>query len=355
MVAFQLLLAPNSQAGVKIYPRMLDNMGHNYSSDQLLCLIKIYSQAIDILNLEKHGTNNESPLLRALYSTFLISSLEDDPDSDEESVFKNYKHSYKVISVDSVLAREMLALQQGMDAVQMNELVAQKLLELRPKFFMVSNFKNAFVNQYKEFVAQFAQKHAYFFDRTENAFFLDMDAQFLMVPKNWTTKLLVVRLLNLCMSLASELKQVVSAEVAGELEVTMEDQIRVKMKEVQVFGRLQRQAKVSHDLHQAYTQVIANQSHQQFRQLSRKEDFRSLLSTYWQKPQFTDIKYFYNQNYDQNDARTLEFIENRLYMAFDFGICHQRLPIVDGKNEILLAAFKKFQSIVTWEDIEPHN
>ena len=63
----------------------------------------------------------------------------------EEGVFKNYKHGYDVVAADSALVREVLALQQGMDAVQVNEFVAQKLVELRPKYFMVSNFKSAFV------------------------------------------------------------------------------------------------------------------------------------------------------------------------------------------------------------------
>lgn len=102
-----------------------------------------------------------------------------------------------------------------MDSVQLNEFIGQKLVELRPKYFMVNNFKNAFINQYKEFVTQFNQKHAYFFDKTENAFFLDMDAQFLMIPKNWTTKLLIVRLLNICMSLAFEIRRLTYHEIKG--------------------------------------------------------------------------------------------------------------------------------------------
>lgn len=108
-------------------------------------------------------------------------------------------------------------------------------MELRPKYFMVNNFKNAFINQYKEFVSQFNQKHAYFFDKTENAFFLDMDSQFLMIPKNWTTKLLIVKLLSICMSLAHELRSITKYEILGQNEsgeLSIEQQIQIEMKDV---------------------------------------------------------------------------------------------------------------------------
>ena len=33
-----------------------------------------------------------------------------------------------------------------------------------------------------------------------------MDAQFIMVPQNWVTKLIIIKLLSMCISLANELK-----------------------------------------------------------------------------------------------------------------------------------------------------
>ena len=77
-----------------------------------------------------------------------------------------------------------------------------------------------------------------------------------MVPKNWTAKLIVVRLLNLCVSLAAELRRASAAELPVDLDAPLDEQMRAKMQEVHVFGRVQRQAKASHELHQAYTQVI---------------------------------------------------------------------------------------------------
>ena len=35
--------------------------------------------------------------------------------------------------------------------MQSNEFMAEKLLELRPKYFMIKNFRSAFIKQYKDF------------------------------------------------------------------------------------------------------------------------------------------------------------------------------------------------------------
>ena len=61
------------------------------------------------------------------------------------------------------------------------------------------------MKEYKDFVAQFHQKKAFMQDR-QSCFVVDMDSQFLMVPKVWVHKLLIIRLMNLCISLTSELR-----------------------------------------------------------------------------------------------------------------------------------------------------
>ena len=37
----------------------------------------------------------------------------------------------------------------------------------------------------------------------------------------------------------------------------------------------------------------------QYKQLYKKEDFRILLKTHWQKPNFSQIKYFYNEDQEE--------------------------------------------------------
>ena len=72
------------------------------------------------------------------------------------------------------------------------------------------------------------------FDKTESAFIFDMDAQFLMVPKSWVQKLLTIKLLNLCVSLATELKQV----TINNSSSTFEDELNQKIQEVSIFSRV---------------------------------------------------------------------------------------------------------------------
>lgn len=95
---------------------MLSDIRKNNDSSSLYHLIKIYSQAIDILNLEK-VESKQSHLLDALYSTFLISPLDDEDCDADESVFKHYKCNYNIMGVNSLLSLDVLNLQQMMDAV----------------------------------------------------------------------------------------------------------------------------------------------------------------------------------------------------------------------------------------------
>lgn len=49
------------------------------------------------------------------------------------------------MNVNSPLIKEVLTLQQSFDAIHINEFMTNKLLELRPKYFSLANFKSAFV------------------------------------------------------------------------------------------------------------------------------------------------------------------------------------------------------------------
>ena len=114
------------------------------------------------------------------------------------------------MSVHSPLLKDISTVQSSMDAFQTNIFLARKLTELRPRYFQLKNFKTAFMKEYKDFVAQFDQKKAYLNQNNEKGnqagcFIIDMDAQFMMVPKTWIHKLLIIKLLNLCVSLAHEL------------------------------------------------------------------------------------------------------------------------------------------------------
>lgn len=45
-----------------------------------------------------------------------------------------------------------------------------------------------------------------------------MDARFLMVPKTWVTKILILKLLNLSLSLANQLSMMNWSKKAGEAD-----------------------------------------------------------------------------------------------------------------------------------------
>ena len=40
----------------------------------------------------------------------------------------------------------------------------------------------------------------------QSCFIQDMDANFVVVPKNWVNKLIIMKLMNLCISLANEMR-----------------------------------------------------------------------------------------------------------------------------------------------------
>lgn len=79
-----------------------------------------------------------------------------------------------------------------------------------------------------------------------------------------------------------------------------------------------------------------------YNQLSKKEDFKALLKTYWQKPNFSTIKYFFNENQNEERGNPLDFIEKKFYLRFDFGVLHKQSSKSEGKNEIIRQGTIKF-------------
>jgi hypothetical protein len=72
-----------------------------------------------------------------------------------------------------------------------------------------------------------------------------MDSQFVMVPKNWVTKLIIIKLINMCLSLANELKFItqedfskIEEESKQEYEQTFEDSLDKRLKEHQTIERV---------------------------------------------------------------------------------------------------------------------
>ena len=53
-----------------------------------------------------------------------------------------------------------------------------------------------------------------------------------MVPKSWITKLLVIKLLTFCISLANELKIVAANEMGANEEFNIEHRVALRIKEI---------------------------------------------------------------------------------------------------------------------------
>ncbi|CDW72543.1 lupus brain antigen [Stylonychia lemnae] len=348
-MAFQLALIPGTQN----YSRVLKDIKYYFDGQGVKTLMNIYSQAIDVLNLEKTKAD-QKVIMEALNQTFLLSSIDDEEAEADESIFKLYKHNYVMMSTQSILAKDILQLQQCMDGIHINEFISQKLVELRPKYFMINNFRGAFIKQYKDFLNQFNQKHAFTFDKNETAFILDMDAKFLMVPKNWTVKLMVIKLLNLCLSLANELKSITNS--VEKVESAQDDVINSKIDdfvvEIRQFSKVNYQSLISTKIHNTYASGIENNQKALYRQLSFKEDFKNLLETYWQKTQLGLIKFnSLGQQTQTSSSKSFYFIQNMFYLYFDQGILSKRTQTIVGKSQILDQGFKLFNNIETSQQL----
>jgi hypothetical protein len=183
------------------YHKFLNKIRQYFDKDSVEAMINNYTKCIQQLNME--ATHTAARSLDALYSVFLISDI-----SCGDEVFKHYKDAdLTIMSVNSILFKDIVTLQNSIDSVQINNYIAKKLAELRPRYFQVKNFRSAFIKEYKDFINQFNQKKAFINDKnTQSSFVIDMDSKFVMVPKNWVTKLIIIKLLSLCISLANELK-----------------------------------------------------------------------------------------------------------------------------------------------------
>jgi len=51
------------------------------------------------------------------------------------------------MNVNSSLYKDVLAIQQSIDSIYINNFIAKKLAELRPRYFQVKNFRAAFLKE----------------------------------------------------------------------------------------------------------------------------------------------------------------------------------------------------------------
>jgi Tfp pilus assembly protein PilN len=84
-----------------------------------------------------------------------------------------------------------------------------------------------------------------------------MDAQFMMVPKTWIHKLLIVKLLNLCTSLAHELNFLhCSIEEEKEEGIFLEEQIDNQINQMKTIQKVNKLAVESKALHESFVDEI---------------------------------------------------------------------------------------------------
>lgn len=103
LYAFQLALLP----GNTNYSRVLSNIKNYFDSEVLGEIVRTILQGIEFLNMEK--TSGDKDAIRdALFSTFLLSNLDDEVTQDESSIFKHYKNTYVLMNVNSVLLKDVI-------------------------------------------------------------------------------------------------------------------------------------------------------------------------------------------------------------------------------------------------------
>lgn len=124
-----------------------------------------------------------------------------------------------------------------------------------------------------------------------------MDAQFLMVPKTWVHKLLIIKLLNLCVSLAHELNFLHSSishvEDDEEYKVDngMVDEIDKKFDQMKTTQKINQIAIESKALHESFVDDIERTEKKIMNQVQKNADFTPLVTNYRQKINLNPLKF----------------------------------------------------------------
>ncbi|TNV87997.1 hypothetical protein FGO68_gene76 [Halteria grandinella] len=353
MLSYMLSTIPGSGN----YFKFLTKVRTYFDKEAVEQLINTYTWTVQQLNMEASHTSDIA--LDALYSVFQLSNLEG------MDVFKHYRDADMIMmNVNSILFKDVVTLQQSIDGVQINNFMAKKMAELRPRYFQLKNFRSAFIKEYKDFINAFNQKKAFISDKhTASSYIIDMDSQFIMVPKNWVTKLIIIKLLSLCISLANELRNIShedykeEEEEAGAVEEskhpqTFEKQLEKRLKEIQTIQRVNMLSLDTQKIQEKYAEAIERIDAKQMQQLCKNPEFDALVQSYRQKIMFNSIKF----NSVTNSAAKylhspLNFIGAELYLNFDFGILYKKQKIIEI-NEILNFAINSFKGSISLEGFE---
>lgn len=114
--------------GTTNYSKFLIKVRNYFDKDAVEQLINMFTWTVQQLNME--ASHNSAVAIDALYSVFLVSNIEG------IDVFKHYSDSNMIMmNVNSILFKDVVTLQQSMDGVQINNFMAKKMAELRPRYF----------------------------------------------------------------------------------------------------------------------------------------------------------------------------------------------------------------------------
>lgn len=155
-----------------------------------------------------------------------------------------------------------------------------------------------------------------------------------MVPKNWVTKLIIIKLINMCLSLANELKFItqedfskIEEESKQEYEQTFEDSLDKRLKEHQTIERVNQLATLSKDIHEKYGEDLEKQDNRMMEKLKKNAEFASLVASYRNKAQFGSIKFAQFDAKSQKTNQIGSLIDTTLNFTFDLGIFYKKKMI----------------------------
>jgi hypothetical protein len=123
-----------------------------------------------------------------------------------------------------------------------------------------------------------------------------------MVPKTWINKLLVIKLLNLSVSLAHELNFLHSSNSHGEDDEefkedtkidhnNMEDEIDKNFDQMKTIQKINQLAVESKALHESFVDEIERTEKKIMNQVLKNADFTPLVTSYRQKINLNPLKF----------------------------------------------------------------
>ena len=143
-----------------------------------------------LLLVERHDFSKSTPILEALFSGFLVSHLGDEDycgDQPTQDLYKSYSESHFMVNINSDLMPQIMAIQAFKNEFKVHQRAQNEYDKLTRDFF----FYETKAKKVKTFLRQIRMdrltEHWKTISKSDDefAFVVDLDAQFIFVPKAW--------------------------------------------------------------------------------------------------------------------------------------------------------------------------